>query len=69
VVSGAFCLSSNLSGSTPQGGDYAGLGWVIHPEEGEVLGLTSRDAPFLTVEIDLDDADRAKRTYPRYVAS
>lgn len=69
VVSGAFCLSSNLSGTTSVGGDYAGKGWVIHPEEGEVLGLTGRDAPFLTVEIDLGDADRAKRTYPRYVAT
>lgn len=67
VVSGAFCLSSNLSGTTPQGGDYAGKGWVIHPEEGEILGLTGREAPFLTVEIDLDAADRAKHTYPRYV--
>lgn len=69
VVSGAFCLSSNLTGATSQGGDYAGLGWVIHPEEGEILGLTSPEAPFLTVAIDLDDADRAKRTYPRYVES
>jgi N-carbamoylputrescine amidase len=67
VVSGAFCLSSNLGGTTPQGGDYAGTGWVIEPEEGEVLGLTSTDQPFVTVDIDLGVADAAKRTYPRYV--
>lgn len=67
VVSGAFCLSSNLAGTTPQGGDYAGTGWVIEPEEGRVLGLTSGERPCLTVEIDLEIADRAKRTYPRYV--
>ncbi len=67
VVSGAFCLSSNLSGTTSQGGDYAGMGWVIEPEEGEILGLTTREQPFLTVDIDLDVADNAKRTYPRYV--
>lgn len=68
VVSGAFCLSSNLGGSTAQGGDYAGRGWVIEPEEGDVLGLTSAGQPFVTVGIDLEAADNAKRTYPRYVA-
>lgn len=69
VVSGAFCLSSNLAGTTPQGGDYAGTGWVIEPEEGGILGLTDSDQPFLTVEIDLEAADSAKRSYPRYVAT
>jgi len=68
VVSGAFCLSSNLSGTTSQGGDYAGRGWVIEPEEGEVLGLTSEERPFITVDIDLAAADRAKHTYPRYIS-
>jgi len=67
VVSGAFCLSSNLCGTTEQGGDYAGLGWAIEPEEGQVLGATGREQPFLTVDINLDIADNAKRTYPRYV--
>ena len=69
VVAGAFCLSSNLSGTSEQGGAYAGMGWVIEPEEGEVLGLTSPERPFLTVDIDPAAADRAKRTYPRYVAT
>jgi N-carbamoylputrescine amidase len=67
VVSGAFCLSSNLAGKTPQGGDYAGVGWIIEPGEGKVLGLTSEAQPFLTLDIDLAEADRAKATYPRYV--
>ncbi len=67
VVSGAYCLSSNLAGKTTQGGDYAGLGWIIEPDTGEVLGVTGEEAPFLTLEIDLAAADRAKRTYPRYV--
>lgn len=67
VVSGAYCLSSNLGGTTQQGGDYAGTGWVIEPEEGEVLGLTSGEQPFVTVDIDLGAADAAKRSYPRYV--
>ena len=67
VVSGAFCLSSNLGGTTPEGGDYAGIGWGIEPGEGQVLGLTSPEQPFLTVDIDLAEADKAKITYPRYV--
>jgi N-carbamoylputrescine amidase len=67
VVSGAFCLSSNWGGTTPEGGDYAGVGWIIEPGEGKVLGLTSPERPFLTLEIDLAEADRAKSTYPRYV--
>jgi len=67
VVSGAFCVSSNFAGTTAQGGSYAGRGWVVEPEEGGVLALTSAQAPFATVEIDPAAADRAKRTYPRYV--
>lgn len=67
VVSGAFCLSSNLAGTTPEGGDYAGVGWIIEPGEGKVLGLTSEEQPFLTLDIDLAETDRAKKTYPRYV--
>jgi N-carbamoylputrescine amidase len=67
VVSGAYCLSSNLSGRTAEGGDYAGVGWIVEPEEGKVLGLTSADRPFLTLDLDLAVADNAKNTYPRYV--
>lgn len=62
VVSGAYCLSSNLTGE-----DFAGTGWIIEPEDGEVLGTTTADDPFLTLDIDLDRADRAKQSYPRYV--
>jgi N-carbamoylputrescine amidase len=67
VVSGAYCLSSNLSGRTPNGGDFAGVGWIIEPDEGKVLGLTSPEQPFLTLDIDPDRAEKAKKTYPRYV--
>ncbi len=67
VISGAYCLSSNLGGTTPEGGDYAGVGWIIEPGEGVVLGLTSPEQPFLTLDIDLTEADKAKETYPRYV--
>ena len=67
VVSGAYCLSSNFSGQAGSLGKWAGAGWIIEPEEGTVLGTTSRDMPFLTLDIDLQAADAAKRTYPRYV--
>ena len=68
VVSGAFCLSSNLSGPNTESIEFGGAGWVIEPEEGVVLGKTSPNKPFLTIEIDLKEAEKAKRTYPRYVA-
>jgi N-carbamoylputrescine amidase len=67
VVAGAFCLSSNFSGTTADGAEFAGVGWITEPEEGEILGHTSSVEPFLTVDVDLREADRAKRTYPRYV--
>ena len=44
-----------------------GVGRVVEPEEGDVLGVTSRERPFLTLEIDLGVSDTAKTTYPRYV--
>jgi N-carbamoylputrescine amidase len=68
VVSGAFCLSSNYHGRVTNEIDFGGLGWIIEPEAGRVLGVTSRGVPFLTLDIDLSEADRAKKTYPRYVA-
>jgi N-carbamoylputrescine amidase len=67
VISGAFCLSANLAGTTEGGGDFAGVGWIIEPEEGQVIGLTSAADPFLTLDVDLASADHAKTTYPRYV--
>ena len=67
VVSGAYCLSSNYSGTRADGPEWGGVGWIIEPEEGEVMGQTSAAHPFLTMEIDLSVAENAKRTYPRYV--
>jgi isopenicillin N synthase-like dioxygenase len=48
--------------SVPVGGH----GWIVGPD-GEVLGLTSRKQPFVTVAVDLGKAEIAKKTYPRYV--
>ncbi len=67
VISGAFCLSSNWGGPSPEGGQFCGKGWIIEPEVGNVLGVTSASEPFLTLGIDLKKADAAKSTYPRYV--
>jgi len=67
VVSGAFCLSSNFHNSNTPEIKWGGTGWIIEPEEGRVLGLTSRDEPFLTIDIDLTVAETAKKTYPRYL--
>jgi len=66
IISGAFSLSSNRAGSEGHSVHFGGQGWIIDPD-GKVLGLTSRKQPFTTVEIDLNVAERAKQTYPRYV--
>jgi len=66
VMCGAFCLSSNRGGLDINGMEWAGQGWIIEPD-GEILGLTSLEDPFVTVDIDLQTAEKAKKTYPRYV--
>jgi N-carbamoylputrescine amidase len=66
VVSGAYCLSSNFSGEC-RSYPWAGTGWIIEPQEGTVLGTTSKENPFLTLDIDLQEAETAKSTFPRYV--
>ena len=68
VISGAFCLSSCFGGTDPDGMRWAGQGWIIDPEEGDVLAVTSASRPFVTRDIDLQVAERSKQTFPRYVA-
>lgn len=65
VVSGAYSLSSNHVSEDPNI-DLGGQGWAIDPD-GQVLAVTSRQQPFVTVEIDLARSEAAKQTYPRYV--
>ena len=67
IMSGAYCLSSNHRGFSKHGVEFGGKGWIIEPENGDVLGTTSPENPFLTLEIDLKNADKAKKTYPRDV--
>jgi len=65
VVAGAFCLSSNHAGQADQV-VLGGAGWICNPD-GDALATTSAAAPFLTLDLDLAEADKAKTTYPRYV--
>lgn len=65
VMSGAFCISANRSGDG-SGIHWGGSGWIIDPD-GQVLGVTTSDEPYLTLELDLEKANSAKETYPRYV--
>ena len=65
VIAGAFCLSSNLAGKADHV-ELGGAAWICD-SEGETLAVTSADAPFITLELDLSLADAAKQTYPRYV--
>lgn len=62
VVSGAFVISSNRVDEK----FFAGRGLIIAPN-GEVLASTSRQTPFATVAIDLQESAQAKQTYPRDV--
>lgn len=48
------------------GADFGGQGWIVGPE-GDVVALTSRDNPFATADVDLTAAERAQKTYPRYM--
>lgn len=65
VIAGAYCLSSNHAGA--EGAlELGGCGWVCEPD-GAVIATTSAEQPFITVEIEPALAERAKRSYPRYV--
>jgi len=62
VMSGCFVASTNRR--SYDNAAFAGRSWLVSPE-GEILGETSADVPYLTVEIDLEEANRAKSSYPR----
>jgi N-carbamoylputrescine amidase len=62
IMSGCFVASANRY--SEDGKVFAGRSSVISPE-GEVLGETDLASPYVSVEVDLEDAVRAKRTYPR----
>lgn len=66
IVGGVFSVSSNRRGGGRDGILFGGEGWIIDPD-GKVLGVTSEAEPFLTIDVNLDHAVRAKGTYPRDV--
>ena len=63
VVSGSFVVSAN------HGPPMGGAGYVIDPEEGDVLAVTTAERPVALVEVDLERARQARTTYPRYVVT
>ena len=65
VIAGAFCLSSNHAGRVADL-QLGGLGWICDAD-GAVLATTAASEPFVTLELNLAEADLAKSTYPRYV--
>ncbi len=64
IAAGAWCISANRGGD-----DWAGCGWIIEPESGDVVATTHDSAPFVTIDIELAAASRARKTYPRYVVT
>lgn len=60
VRSGAFSVSSNRVDPT---GACGGVGWIIAPD-GRTLGTTTPDAPFTTLDLDLNAPARARAGYP-----
>lgn len=69
-IAGAFVLSVNRAGAAT-GDDGQPLGFlggstIVEPD-GEVLARTTPTSPFATVTIDLELAESARATYPRYV--
>jgi len=68
VISGAYVLSSNLW-EPVEGETEANLGGggMIGTPDGELIGETDAHNPFLTRDLNLDYARKAKSFYPRYV--
>jgi len=67
VIGGAYCLSSNRSGIGEDNFNWGGTGWICQPMDGALLGVTSNESPFLTIDIDSAKSKQAKNDYPIYV--
>jgi predicted amidohydrolase len=67
VISGAYCLSSNRSGAGDHNFQWGGNGWIAEPMDGNLLGVTSLQQKFVTIEIDTTKSKIAKDEYPLYV--
>ena len=59
---------ATVLGSRPviRNGRHFNEGFIAGPD-GQVLGVTTTENPFITKILDLSEAEKAKKTYPRYV--
>jgi hypothetical protein len=64
-MSGCFVISSHRWSYVKTA--LTGRRWLVSPE-GEILGKTSAGTLFLTIEVDVEKATRAKSTYARALA-
>ncbi len=62
VISGAYCLSSNLRGDDGRGAVFGGVGWIVEPKEGEVA-LTSPGEIIRTVESRFETDERKRAIF------
>lgn len=67
IISGAYCLSSNKSGTGDRGFQWGGNGWITEPMTGSLLSVTTPAERFVTLEIDTAKSRTAKNEYPLYV--
>ena len=65
LVSGAFTVTSNRVGVT-ETNDFCGYGCIVDPK-GQIIAHTTRDEPYVTLDLDFSIADEAKKSYPCYV--
>jgi N-carbamoylputrescine amidase len=59
ILAGAYGLSSNR---LDESGAFGGQGWIIDPA-GEVLAITNREHPLVTMDLDLRIADTVKTSF------
>jgi N-carbamoylputrescine amidase len=64
IMAGCFVASTNRRSYDNDA--FAGRSWLVSPE-GDILLETTADSPFLTADVDVTAADRAKQTYPRNI--
>jgi len=64
IMAGCFVASTNRRSYDNDA--FTGCSWLVSPE-GEIMLETSATSPFLTADVDLGAADRAKQTYPRNI--
>jgi N-carbamoylputrescine amidase len=66
IVSGSYVISSNRLGRSAASPNFGGHGMAFSPD-GALLAETTAEAPYKTIELDLDWSRRQKTSYPCYV--